>query len=174
MASKKRERMKIVSRSGVTVIDLGGMEIWDGADLALLRETLTKLIEVEDHKAVGIDMSHVKYIPSGFFGMLCDWFDKGCRMCLFSPQPNVARMLWFRRFFEHSGDDCFSLTYAIHNGEKPIEIVEYANDDRWETKDEDDEDAAPPRATPLTDKVSGENLKPAAPSLVYDDADSAV
>lgn len=165
MASKKRERMKLVSRGDVMVIELGEMEIWDGADLALLRETLTRLIDADGHTSVGIDMSHVKYIPSGFFGMLCDWHDRGSRMCLFSPQPNVARMLWFRRFFEHAGDDCYSLTYAIHNGEQPIEVVEYATDDRWESKDDDEDEAAPPRA--VSDPA--EQLAP-APSFVFDDA----
>jgi anti-anti-sigma regulatory factor len=160
MASKKRERMQLIPRGDVMVVELGEMEIWDGADLALLRETLTRLMDVDQHKAVGIDMSHVKYIPSGFFGMLCDWHDRGYRMCLFSPQPNVARMLWFRRFFEHSGDDCFSLTYAIHNGEQPVEVVEYANDDRWEPKD-DDEDVIPLRATPEPEVTA---------TFVYDEA----
>ena len=161
MASKKRERMQLIPRGDVMVVELGDMEIWDGADLALLRETLTKLMDVENHKQVGIDMSHVKYIPSGFFGMLCDWHDRGHRMCLFSPQPNVARMLWFKRFFEHSADDCFSLTYAIHNGEQPVEVIEYSTDERWENKNEDEEDAAPLRAT----------IEPeTTPTFVYDEA----
>ena len=38
MASK-RDRMSVYEREGVTVLDFGTMEIWDGADLALLRET---------------------------------------------------------------------------------------------------------------------------------------
>ena len=126
MASKKRERMRLYDRDGVMVVDLGEMEIWDGADLALLRETLTLLMDTENRPSVGIEMQYVKYIPSGFFGMLCDWYEKGHRMCLYSPQPNVGRMLWFRTFFKHVGNDCFDLTFEKHNGEKPDGPLDWA------------------------------------------------
>lgn len=98
--------MTITNRNGVAVLDLGHIEIWDGADLALLRETLTQTIEIGRHQAVGIEMRYVKYVPSGFFGMLFDWHEKGVAIYLYSPQPNVASMLWFRKFFANSaGDD---------------------------------------------------------------------
>ena len=71
MASKKN--LRLYTQCGVTVLDLGEMEIWDGADLALVRETLTRLIVGEKCRGVGVNMSYVKYIPSGFFGMLFDW-----------------------------------------------------------------------------------------------------
>ena len=105
----KKIRMTIHKREKATVLDLGAMDIWDGADLALLRETLTQLIEVEQCRCVGVDMEHVKYIPSGFFGMLYDWHDKGVAVCLYSPQANVENMLWFRQFFEHVYDGCHML-----------------------------------------------------------------
>ena len=62
MVSKRRERLNIFEMDGVTVVNIGDVEIWDGADLALLRETLTKLIEVQDCKSLGVDMSSVKYL----------------------------------------------------------------------------------------------------------------
>jgi hypothetical protein len=104
MSMAKKKRMTIHQREETTVLDLGAMDIWDGTDLALLRETLTRLIEVEQCRCVGVDMEHVKYIPSGFFGMLYDWHDKGVTVCLYSPQANVKNMLWFRQFFEHVCD----------------------------------------------------------------------
>ena len=58
---------------------------------------------------VGVDMQYVKYIPSGFFGMLFDWWDQGVRIFLFNPQPNVQRMLWFSRFFQPTGNGCYEL-----------------------------------------------------------------
>ena len=102
----KKHRMTIHDRDGVTVLDLGEIEIWDGADMALLRETLTRQIDVEKRRSVGVDMSFVKYIPSGFFGMLYDWHEKGILVWLYSPQPHVRNMLWFRQFFEHVNDGC--------------------------------------------------------------------
>ena len=57
-------------------------------------------------RRIGIDMSHVKYIPSGFFGMLFDWYETGVQIRLYSPQPNVRRMIWFNQFFAVA-TECF-------------------------------------------------------------------
>ncbi len=98
---RRFKRMLIEDRDGVHLLLLGEMEIWDGADLALLREGLFRLIDGEECESIAIDMRYVKYIPSGFFGMLFDWQEKsGTRFALTPPQPNVQRMLWFRQFFK--------------------------------------------------------------------------
>ena len=109
MVSKRRERLEIIEADGVTVVSIGDVEIWDGADLALLRETITKVIDVDKCKSLGVDMSSVKYIPSGFFGMLFEWYERGINISLFSPQPNVEEMLWFRLFFKHHSGNRFIL-----------------------------------------------------------------
>jgi anti-anti-sigma regulatory factor len=85
------------------------MEIWDGADLALLRETLSRLVEAEKQTAIGVDMTFVKYIPSGFFGMLYDYRERGIAVQLSTPQPHVQEMLWFREFFEEIKAGTFEL-----------------------------------------------------------------
>ena len=103
----KKFPLSLVSRDGFTVLELGSMEIWDGADMALLRESLTRLIKAEKHRAIGVDMTCVKYIPSGFFGMLFDWFETGVQIRLYTPQPNVRKMLWFNQFFEAIGHDSY-------------------------------------------------------------------
>src|SRR5215510_12914731 len=107
MASKKF--LQLVPNDGFTVLNLGDMEIWDGADMALLRESLTRLIKAEKHRRIGVDMSHVKYIPSGFFGMLFDWYETGVQIRLYGPQPNVRKMLWFNRFFKAIDEDSHEL-----------------------------------------------------------------
>ena len=106
----KRSRLSIQNADHISIISLGEMEIWDGADLALLRETLTRLVEAERSKAVGVDLRSVKYIPSGFFGMMYDWFERKVEVYLYTPQPNVANMLWFRQFFAHKGNGQLQLT----------------------------------------------------------------
>ncbi len=103
----KRNRLHFHEWNGAKVIDLGTMEIWDGADLSLLRETLTLLIDRERHHSIGVNMEFVKYIPSGFFGLLFDWREKGVRVQLFNPQPHVERMLWFQQFMEPVGKGSF-------------------------------------------------------------------
>lgn len=107
---------------GSHVIQLGDMEIWDGADLALLRETLVHLFHKMRSRRFGVDMTYVKYVPSGFFGMLFDWHEKGVEIQLYSPQPQVAGMLWFRRFFQPLGDDCYRLNSNFHptTGTAPV------------------------------------------------------
>jgi len=109
MASKKRDRMTIHMWNGYSVLDLGDVEIWDGADLSLLRETLTRLIAADGRRLIGVDMTHVKYIPSGFFGMLYDWHDQGVSIRLYSPKEHVENMLWFRQFFDKVDEGCFKL-----------------------------------------------------------------
>jgi hypothetical protein len=105
----RRRSAAVYDDQGVTVVDLGRMEIWDGADLALLRETLTELCLIEGCRSFGIDMASVKYVPSGFFGMLGDWERRGVSVRLYAPQPRVRNMLWFRQFMEAESEDCFRL-----------------------------------------------------------------
>jgi hypothetical protein len=107
MARKKRSSIDV--RDGFHVVVMGDMEIWDGADLALLRETLAKLVDTENRPAIGVDLRFVKYIPSGFFGMLYDYTDRGISVRLYSPQAHIANMLWFREFFESVDGEVFNL-----------------------------------------------------------------
>jgi hypothetical protein len=126
--TSRKDRMKLHRRDKVTVMDLGEMDIWDGADLSLLRETLASLIEIEKSRHIGVEMEHVKYIPSGFFGMLFDCYEKGVEISLYSPQPHVANMLWFRQFFKHVADNCFVLQ------EKPREEFVPVIHENWKSK----------------------------------------
>lgn len=92
------------------VLHMGDMDIWDGADLALLREGLAQFIERDRCRSIVVDMQHVKYIPSGFFGMLFDWYEKRhVAFALTTPQPNVQRMLWFQQFFQRGPSGWFDL-----------------------------------------------------------------
>jgi anti-anti-sigma factor len=107
---RRFKRMVIDVQDELHLLHLGSMDIWDGADLALLREGLFKLIENEHCRSIAIDMTYVKYIPSGFFGMLFDWQEKrGVHFALTTPQPNVQRMLWFQRFFHLNAAGMYEL-----------------------------------------------------------------
>ena len=121
-----KKPLRLIHRDGFTMLDIGTMEIWDGTDMALLRESLTRLIKVEKHRAIAIDLTYVKYIPSGFFGMLFDWQEKsGTRFALTPPQPNVQRMLWFRQFFKLGAEGLYEMqlepTESIIPTESPTE-----------------------------------------------------
>ncbi|TWU12223.1 hypothetical protein CA54_10460 [Symmachiella macrocystis] len=107
-------------RDGYIVMDMGDMEIWDGADLALIREMFTRLVDGAKHQNVGIDMSSVKYIPSGFFGLLYDWYERGIGIRLYDAQAHVRDMMWFRQFFVDDGRGCYELT-AVTCRENDVE-----------------------------------------------------
>ena len=105
-------RIDVRHDRGYPVLDLGSKEIWDGSDLCLLRDTLVDLCQEGGSAGggqgvcheVGIEMKSVKGIPTGFFGMLHDLHvDVRIAVHLFSPQPNVCGMLWFRTFCEPEG-----------------------------------------------------------------------
>ncbi|MFQ5732241.1 MAG: hypothetical protein ACE5KM_09835 [Planctomycetaceae bacterium] len=127
--------MTIHDWNGVTVLDLGEMDIWDGADLSLLRDTLYEIIENQNTRQVGVNLEWVKYIPSGFFGMISDWHDRGVTMHVYRPQKNVARMLWFRKFFEESEDGC----YRLLNEQKELADLVYQGQSDWNNGSEWDE-----------------------------------
>ncbi len=94
------------------ILDIGQMEIWDGADLSLIRDTLISMIRGEGQRSIGINMQYVKYVPSGFFGMLFDWFESGVEVRLYQPTERVANMVWFRQFFLLEEGHC----YFLHDG----------------------------------------------------------
>ena len=125
MSSRKKQRLSIRIENDFAIVSLEDMEIWDGADLALLREALSTLIERDGYRAIGVDLSAVKYIPSGFFGMLFEWYEQGLRIRLDSPQSNVEQMLWFRMFFVVQVDGSFLLTDERMRNNTPNEQVEF-------------------------------------------------
>ncbi len=113
MAERKNTHgLRLTTRRGAQVIDIGDMEIWDGADLSLIRDTMHILVRREQKRTVGIEMKHVKYVPSGFFGMLFDWFESGVTIKLFTPQSRVQDMVWFKRFVVEEAPG----SYRLHDG----------------------------------------------------------
>ena len=141
MSLRKKHRLTVRTEENLAVVALDDMEIWDGADLALLRETLTNLIENDGYRAIGVDLSTVKYIPSGFFGMLFEWYEQGLKVQLYWPQSNVVQMLWFRMFFVSSEEEG---VYQLNDDEmrhnSPNEQVAYHRREFMPDDDSIDED----------------------------------
>jgi hypothetical protein len=89
------------------VVSIGQTGVWDREDLSLLRDTLKQLICRKRLRAVGIDLQSVRFLPSGFFGTLHEWFDRGIAIRLYSPEPLVRNLVWFQRFLVAERDGCF-------------------------------------------------------------------
>ncbi len=140
MSLRKKHRLTVRTKENLAIVALDDMEIWDGADLALLRETLTNLIENEGYRAIGVDLSAVKYIPSGFFGMLFEWYEQGLKVQLYCPQINVVQMLWFRMFFVSSEEGVYQLNDDEMRGNSPNEQVAYHRREFMSDDDSIDED----------------------------------
>lgn len=140
MSSRKKQRLTIRSEDEFAIVALENMEIWDGADLALLREALTNLIEQDGFRALGVDLSSVKYIPSGFFGMLFEWYEQGIRIRLFDPLDNVLQMLWFRMFFSRDDVGVYSLNDDQMRNNTPNDQVAYHRREFMADDDSLDED----------------------------------
>lgn len=83
-------------------------EMWTGADLHRLREAVDERIRAGDD-SVSIDLSRVKHVPTGFFGLLCQIHDQGVAVQLVEAQPNIQDLIWFQRFFETASGNshCF-------------------------------------------------------------------
>lgn len=114
MAERKYTHgLKLARRDSTTIISIGTMEIWDGADLSLIRDTIFGLVNRKDVSSIAIDMSCVQHVPSGFFGMLFDWNEKGIAIRLLSPRDRVMQMLWFRKFFEEQEPNVFRLCEGV-------------------------------------------------------------
>ena len=109
ISTRNLKPVTIDSYGEFRVVNVGTMEIWDGEELSLIREAFRRLIEEEECRSMGVDMSYVKYVPSGFFGTLCDWHDKGICIRVFGPLLNVKQMLWFTTFFQSIGDNVHEL-----------------------------------------------------------------
>ncbi len=125
MSSRKKQRLTVRIEDDFAIVSLEDMEIWDGADLALIREALTRLIEHDEFRAIGVDLSAVKYIPSGFFGMLFEWYEQGIKIRLYYPRINVEQMLWFRMFFTSDDAGAYNLNDDKVRGNSPNEQVAY-------------------------------------------------
>lgn len=131
MAERKSLDGLTLSRvGGVTTLALEAMEIWDGADLALLRDGLNFVIVQEKCRSIAVDMSAVKYVPSGFFGMLFDWFERGVAIRLIGPQERVRNMIWFRQFFDAEAD----AWYVLHD--RPATADSAGEMDAWREENE--------------------------------------
>jgi len=86
------------------LVSVGRKQVWDGTDLSLFRDTVHRLIR-DGRRAIGVDLSGVQVLPSGFFGSLMEWSDEGVSISLRTPHARVQQLLWFREFFDQDHVD---------------------------------------------------------------------
>jgi hypothetical protein len=63
--------------------------------------------------------------------MLFDWHEQGVEIRLFTPQPRVANMLWFRQFFEDETNG----SYLLQSEPKELFVIDepegWDEDEAW-------------------------------------------
>jgi hypothetical protein len=70
-------------------------------------------------------------VASGFFGMLFDWHELGVAIRLYTPQPRVANMLWFRQFFNSDTPGAYLLQ------SEPKEMLAFDDSCDWNEDEEE-------------------------------------
>ncbi len=124
---RKKHQVNLRMLDNTALVGLDVLEIWDGADLIVLREALSSLVQMEGRLSVGVDMSSVMHIPSGFFGMLFEWYESGVEVLLYAPRSHVQQMLWFRMYFREDvrRPGVYRLTDADVRHHTPVEQEAY-------------------------------------------------
>ena len=109
--SDARLPVAIRGRDGVAVISLGDANVWDQGDLSALRAAADRLA-ASGRPRLGVDLSSVGVLPGGFMNMLCEWRERGRRVYLADPRPNVRAMLWFRKYAVPTGGGLWRINCA--------------------------------------------------------------
>lgn len=153
-SDRKWQRLDIKDDGTRATLALNDMEIWDGADLALIREVLGEMIDKKSYRVIEVNLEGVKYIPSGFFGMLYEWHEYGVQIFLSNPQPNVEHMLWFRMFFVRQGDGSYLFNDEEVRHNTPGQRVEYHKREVTGELDDDEATHGNRLRSPILDRLS--------------------
>ncbi len=90
------------------LLTLNEAELWTASDLSQLRDAIHQRLNTGE-ESVCIDLSRVRHLPSGFFGLLCTFRDQGVNVSLFETQRSIHDLIWFKRFFRRGAGNshCF-------------------------------------------------------------------
>lgn len=103
------------------VVKLNPGDIWENAELISIRDTFVFLFQNMGVTSLGVDLKGVKHLPSGFFGLLHDWYDRGAGVRLYAPGREITGMLWFRQFFRCLHEDTYIFDATV--GSVPSETT---------------------------------------------------
>lgn len=88
--------IRVYEAGPLTVIGFGG-EIPDQIDLAECRSEIVDLLKLHDCKDLAIDLTGVRYVPSGMLGLLASLKRLGIQVCLYNPSSDVREVLEITR-----------------------------------------------------------------------------
>jgi anti-anti-sigma factor len=85
--------LRVYETGAVIVLGFGGGEIPDRIDLGTYRAEITSLLQQNQCEMLGLDLTGVKYIPSGMLGMLVSLRQQGITVQLYNPSADVREVL---------------------------------------------------------------------------------
>ena len=85
--------LRVYETGPVSVLGFGGEEILDQIDLGECRTEILELLEQHNCRVLGFDLTGVRYVPSGFLGLLASFRRLGIEVHLYNPSDDVREVL---------------------------------------------------------------------------------
>jgi anti-anti-sigma factor len=92
--------LRVYETGPLTVVGFGGAEILDQVDLVECRKEILDLLKQHESKVLAFDLSGVRYVPSGFLGLLASLKSMGIEVHLYNPSADVREVMAITRLEE--------------------------------------------------------------------------
>lgn len=85
--------LEVYEAGPLTVVGFGGREIIHDINVAPLHDDFNRLIEENSCEQLAVDLTGVKFIPSGMLGLLTSLHRKGIKIEIYNPSDDVRDVL---------------------------------------------------------------------------------
>jgi anti-anti-sigma factor len=85
--------LQVYQTGPTTVIGFGGGDVLDDLNVAAFREQIFGILERNDCKLLGVDLTGVKLVPSGLLGLLTSIRRRGIEVHIYNPSADVREVL---------------------------------------------------------------------------------
>jgi len=85
--------LEIYSTGPLTVLGFGGRTVLDHLRVADCRDWIVELIKEHSVESLAFDLTGVRYIPSGFLGLLASIHKLGVEVLLFNACEDIREVL---------------------------------------------------------------------------------
>lgn len=85
--------IEVYEEGRLTVLGFGGHETLDHIDVAECRNEIAELVKDNNCEVLAIDMTGVKWVPSGLLGLLASLRQLGVEVHIYNPSQDVDEVL---------------------------------------------------------------------------------
>lgn len=98
MASNDSDRIIKVYQAGeLTVVGFDGRDVRDDVNVAAFKSEITQVIRDSGCRILAVDLTGVKFVPSGLLGLLASLRELVSEVHLYNPSPDVREVLEITR-----------------------------------------------------------------------------